>query len=222
MCMNSALLYLFREPFCAKLSRLLPYCVSRTAAYYPAHASDARASCISRPHLNLFSCSIAKLHSCRSAIRGQSGLRRVCTVHALAAEAAFYPLPGAAFFYSFARHRILCWQIFYLLLWRAKTHFPYPTLPKIISNFFHVVTDAHICVQPLHLRWWPNTPRASLASEIPLSLHNFRTSALAFVVALTPLSHTLNEARLQKRGKHMRYADTLSYSCEKRMQRKKR
>ena len=126
------------------------------------------------------------------------------------------------FFNSFVRHRILCWQIFYPLLWRAKTHFPYPTLPKKISNFFHVVPDAHICVQPLHLRWWPNTPRASLASEIPLSLHNFRTSALAFVVALTPLSHTLNEARLQKRGKHMRYADTLSYSCEKRMQRKKR
>lgn len=98
-CVNSALLYLFREPLRAKLSRLLPFCVSRTAAYYPAHASDARASCISRPHLNLFSCSIAKLHSCRSAIRGQSGLRRVCTVHALAAEAAFYPLPGAAFFY---------------------------------------------------------------------------------------------------------------------------
>ncbi len=78
-CVNSALLYLFREPLRAKLSRLLPFCVSRTAAYYPAHASDARASCISRPHLNLFSCSIAKLHSCRSAIRGQSGLRRVCT-----------------------------------------------------------------------------------------------------------------------------------------------
>ncbi len=124
--MNSALLYLFREPLRAKLSRLLPYCVSHNAAYYPTHASDIGHLAYLDRTLIYFP---VRLRSCiRAAARHTRAKRAEKGIYMPSQQKRLFALWCGMFlfFNSVVRHRILCWQNILSPSLESKNPFPLP------------------------------------------------------------------------------------------------